>query len=355
MDIFPGITNVKALTTIKRERLLSRPGEVTMRIGQQVTPVQIIARTMAPPRYMILNASRVLGVPPEDVSRYLLIEEGASLNKGTPVMRKPASFGRGKVYNSPVEGILYHIYNGRLVLQLPSEAVELRAMVRGYVNNVIAHRGVGLEINGTLIQAIWGSGKESVGRLKMGSQDEKSEFAAATLDKESHGTIIFAGFLKDKSSLDILDQNGVKGLIVGSMSAELCAAANQYTYPVILTDGIGATGMTQPIFNLLQEAVGQEASLFAQANLSTGQRPEIIIPLPATVNPTPMAQPGTKLALGQTVRIIRAPYTGQVGKVSRLYERAKSTNLGTRIAGADVTLRDGQVVYVPYTNMDLLS
>jgi len=355
MDIFPSITNVKALAAIKRERLLPRPGEVTMRIGQQVAPVQIIARTIEQPRYVILNASRVLGVPPEDVSRYLLIEEGSNLSKGKPVMRKPASFGRGKLYNSPVDGILYHIYNGRLVLQLTPEVVELRAMVHGYVNNVIAHRGIVLEINGTLIQAIWGSGKEGVGRLRIGSQNEQGEFAAATLDKDSHGSVVFAGVVKDRNSLDILDQNGVKGLIVGSMPAALCAAAGQYSYPIILTDGIGTTGMAQPIFKLLQAAIGQETTLFAQTNLNTGQRPEIIIPLPATVNPTPLTLPGTKLEVGQSVRIIRAPHTGQVGKVSQLYERAKSTSLGTRIAGADVTLRDGQVIYVPYTNLDLLS
>jgi hypothetical protein len=355
MDIFPGITNAKALTAIKRERLLPRPGEVTMRIGQQVAPVQIIARTIEQPRYVVLNASRVLGVPPEDVSRYLLIEEGSSLSKGKPVMRKPASFGRGKLYNSPVDGILYNVYNGRLILQLTPEVVELRAMVHGYVNNVIAHRGVVLEINGTLIQAIWGSGKEGVGRLKMGSQDELGEFAAATLDKEAHGSIVFAGRVKDRNSLDILDQNGVKGLIVGSMPAALCAAAGQFSYPIILTDSIGTTGMAQPIFKLLQAAIGQETTLFAQTSLNTGQRPEIIIPLPATTNPTALTLPGTKLEIGQAVRIIRAPHTSQVGKVSRLYERVKSTSLGTRIAGADVTLRDGQVIYVPYTNLDLLS
>ena len=346
---------MKTLVTIRRERLLPRTGEVTMRIGQQVTPVQIVARTVDQPRYMVLHASKVLGVPPGDISRYLLVEEGATLSKGTPVLRKPGSLGRGKLFNAPVDGILYHIHNGRLVIQLPQEAIELRAMVRGYINNIVAHRGVTLEITGTLIQALWGSGKEGVGKLKAGSRDEHGEFSLNTLDKEAHGAVMVAGMVTEGSALQAMEQHGVRGLIVGSMSAGLCAAATKLEIPVILTDGIGAQGMARPIFKLLQESEGRETTLFAQVNSQNGERPEIIIPLPANTNPSQPALPGVKLELGQTVRLIRAPYTGQIGKVSRLYDRARNSAIGLRVAGADVTLPDGQVVYVPYTNLDLLA
>lgn len=355
MDIFPGITNMKTLATIRRERLLPCPGEVIMRIGQQVTPVQIVARTMMQPRYVVLHASRVLGVPPTDINRYLLVEEGATLSKGTAVLRKPGSFGRGKLFHAPVDGILYHIDNGRLVIQLPQETVELRAMVAGYVNNVIAHRGVVLEITGTLIQALWGSGKEGAGKIKLGSRDERSEFSVNTLDKEARGAIMVAGTVTEVGMFQAMEQNGVRGLIVGSMPAGLCAAATQLEIPVVLTDAIGSQGMARPIFKLLQESEGREATLFAQVNNQNGERPEIIIPLPASTNPTQPTLPGVKLDIGQTVRIIRAPYTGQVGKVSRLYNQAKNSAIGLRVAGADVTLPDGQVVYVPYTNLDLLA
>lgn len=354
MDIYPGISNVKPLALIKRERLLPRPGEVTLRIGQQVTPTQIVARTMGQPEYTILNAARVLGVPPQDVPRYLLVEEGATLTKGMPVMRKPGSLGRGKLYNSPVEGIFDHIYNGRLVLQLKPAVIELRALVRGYVNNVIAHRGITLETTGTLIQAIWGSGKEASGKIKIGSRDEKSELAANTIDIEAHGSVMVAGTILDGSLLNTLEQNGVKGLIVGSLSAAMCAAALQLSFPVILTDGIGSSGMTRAIFRLLQDAQGQEVSLFAQVNTKIGERPEAIIPLPANTNPTNPALPGVKLELGQTVRIMRMPYLGKTGKITRLYERAKDSDIGIRMIGADVTLPEGNVVYVPYPNLDLL-
>ncbi|MBP7998333.1 MAG: hypothetical protein KA314_03095 [Chloroflexi bacterium] len=355
MDIFPGITNIKASATIKRERLLPRSGEVIMRIGQQVSPVQVIARTVERPRYIVLNASRVLGVPPQDVPRYLLVEEGASLIKGMPVMRKPGAFGRGRVFNSPAEGILYHIYNGRLIVQLVSEPIEVRAMVRAHVNGIIAHRGVVLEINGSLIQAIWGSGKEGVGKIKLASRDERSELLPESLDKEARGAILVAGRVSSQEMLSALEQQGVKGLVVGSLSAAICAAAGDFSFPIILTDGIGAKGMTRPVFNLLRESEGREATLFGQVNAQAGERPEIIIPLPVDSNPVNPSLPGVKLEVGQMVRIIRAPYTGAIGRVTRLYVRAKNSAVGIRIPGADVTLPDGEVVFVPYTNLDLLA
>ena len=228
-------------------------------------------------------------------------------------------------------------------------------MVSGYVNNVIAHRGVVLEITGTLIQALWGSGKEGAGKIKLGSRDERSEFSVNTLDKEARGAIMVAGTVTEVGMFQAMEQNGVRGLIVGSMPAGLCAAATQLEIPVVLTDAIGSQGMARPIFKLLQESEGREATLFAQVNNQNGERPEIIIPLPASTNPTQPTLPGVKLDIGQTVRIIRAPYTGQVGKVSRLYNQAKNSAIGLRVAGADVTLPDGQVVYVPYTNLDLLA
>lgn len=113
--------------------------------------------------------------------------------------------------------------------------------------------------------------------------------------------------------------------------------------------------MAKPIFRLLQELEGRDASLFASSNVRDGERPEIIIPLPSDSNPTPLALPGVKLEIGHTVRIARSPFTGQVGKVSRLYQRTKSSAIGLRMSGVDVTLQDGQVVYVPYANLDLLA
>ena len=355
MDIYPGISNVKPLALIKRERILPRPGEVTLRIGQQVNPAQIVARTMEKPHYTVLNAARVLGVPPQDVPRYLLVEEGANLVKGTPLLRKAGSLGRSRRYNSPVDGVVYHIYNGRLILQLKPEVIELRAMVRGYVNNVIAHRGVVLETTGTLVQALWGSGQEGSGKLKIGSRDEKSELTTDAIDRESRGAVMIAGTILDGSVLATLEQNGVKGVIVGSMSAALCAAAVQLTLPVILTDGIGAEGMSRAIFRVLQDAQGQEASLFGQYNAQSGERPEIVVPLPANTSPVNPTLPGTKLEIGQTVRITRAPYLGKAGKISRLYDRAKISDIGIHMLGVDVTLPNGEVVYVPYPNLDLLT
>jgi hypothetical protein len=60
------------------------------------------------------------------------------------------------------------------------------------------------------------------------------------------------------------------------------------------------------------------------------------------------------LAIDHMVRILRAPYTGQTGQVMRLNHYRKRTETGIVAYGADVKLTDGNVVFVPYANLDTI-
>jgi hypothetical protein len=43
-----------------------------------------------------------------------------------------------------------------------------------------------------------------------------------------------------------------------------------------------------------------------------------------------------------------------MGIVTALYSHPRQTAIGTREPGADVALQNGEVVFVPYTNLDLI-
>jgi hypothetical protein len=43
-----------------------------------------------------------------------------------------------------------------------------------------------------------------------------------------------------------------------------------------------------------------------------------------------------------------------MGTVVALYSHPRLTAIGTRAQGADVELQNGEVVFVPYTNLDLI-
>ena len=54
------------------------------------------------------------------------------------------------------------------------------------------------------------------------------------------------------------------------------------------------------------------------------------------------------------MRIRRAPYWGEVGTVKTVYSEPRTAESGIKFPGADVTLDDGTVVFVPHVNLDLI-
>jgi hypothetical protein len=109
--------------------------------------------------------------------------------------------------------------------------------------------------------------------------------------------------------------------------------------------------MADPIFRLLQQSEGREASLFSR---SRDRRPEIIIPLPAPEGSAGPPQSPPALAVGQRVRLLRAPHFGEVGKIVAVDTRARPSSIGLRMPGADVELAEGEIMFVPYPNLDIM-
>jgi hypothetical protein len=303
MNYLPSITQVKALTTIRRERLLPQPGEVIVRAGQEVSPVQVVARASQDTGFQILRASQMLGVSPEELPKYLLVEEGTAVQRGMPLMRgKRNLLGRGKRYACPVDGVLYQIRNGYLILQHTPELVELRAMMHSRVANVVSDRGVILETNGSLIQAMWDSGKDAYGKLKVLARSAEDILEAGQLGPDVHGAILVTGRIEKRELLQQAEENGVRGIIVSSLPADISRAVRSLSYPVFLTDGIGYQSMAEPIFQLLKQSEGREVSLFMRTPERRGSRPEIVIPLPATHVSEQPGAPGADVEVGQRVR-----------------------------------------------------
>jgi hypothetical protein len=355
MNYLPSITKVKALTTIRRDRFLPQPGEVVVRPAQEVSPVQVVARASQETGFQILRGSQMLGVSPEELPNYLLVEEGTAVQRGMPIMRgKKNLFGRMKRYASPIDGILHQVQNGYIILQQTPELIELRAMMYSRVANVIPNRGVILETNGSLIQAMWDSGKEAYGKLKLISQKPDEFLKSDGIGSDFHGTIVVIGRIERRELLQQMEDEGVRGVIAGSMPSDLCHAARNLSYPVFLTDGIGYQSMADPIFQLLQQSEDRELSLFKRIPGMRGSRPEIVIPLPNTQVPEQPKTPGAKVEVGQRVRVLRYEAGSPMGTVVALYSHPRLTAIGTRMSGADVELHNGEVVFVPYTNLDLI-
>ena len=354
MLFYAGITHVKLLTTIQRERLLPTPGEVIVRRGQEVTAVQVVARTPQQTHYTLVDGSHALGVPPETLAQYLVVSPGDAVAQGAPLLRKKGSLGSSKVVKSPVDGILYQVNNGRIILQKRTVLFELRALITSEVTRVFPDYGVLLETPGSLVQAVWDSGKDGTGKIQVVTTTPSAALTEGQVGAAVRGAVVVAGRADRFDLLHQLEDNGGRGLIVGSMPASLCRQAHTFSFPILITDGIGRCPMATPIFDLLQQSQERTAALFCRQPERRNSRPEIAIPLPGTTIADKNTKRGETITAGQTVRIVRAPHHGLVGTVQAVYLHTRTTNIGARLPGADVLLPDGQVIFVPYTNLDLI-
>ena len=67
------------------------------------------------------------------------------------------------------------------------------------------------------------------------------------------------------------------------MTSELIPVAMRLPYPILLTEGFGRLPMNSPAYALLQSNAGREATLDGRmGSIYESQRPEVIIPLPAS-------------------------------------------------------------------------
>jgi hypothetical protein len=352
---YPTTTVVKALTRIRRERLLPQAGEIVVRVGQDVTPVQVVVRATQETGFHIVRAHELLGVSPDEVEKHLMVQVGAAVQRGMPLLRKRGFWGRGKQVKAPFDSVLHQVTRGNLILQQAPDLIELRAIVPGRVTGLVGGRGVAIETAGSLIQAVWDNGQEGHGKIKVVASSPMMPLAGSQLGPELRGSVLVAGHLNDVELLQQAEAMEVRGAIFGSMPADLCQAAGRVSFPVFVTDGFGSQAMAEPIFELLRQSEEREASLLSRVSQRPGSRPEIIIALPAAgALAESLPNHVVPLAVGQTVRLLRAPYSSLTGTVVALCRQTRPTATGLRLAGADVKLSNGEVISVPYTNLDVI-
>jgi hypothetical protein len=355
LNFYPAVTNVKPLTRIRRQRVAPRDGELQVEAGQQVTATQVLLRYAGESAYRIIDAAAALEVSPTALNDFLLVHEGAPVDKGTPLLRKPARYGRGRQLLSPVAGTLHRVINGRLLLRLAPTPQMLRAIIPGYVINLVRGRGAVIETYGSLVQGLWGTGKDGNGRLALAGDAPDVVLSKAQITPDMRNRILVAGSVADLETLQLAVEMGVRGLVVGGLPARLMAGAARLGMPLLATDGIGGKRMAAPIFELLAQSVGRDAALLGEMDAAAGLRPELIIPLPADRDMDTPAGANVPIAVGKQVRLLRAPYAGATGEVIAIHARAQELPTGARVPTAEVKLAaSGETCLVPYANLDLI-
>ena len=166
--------------------------------------------------------------------------------------------------------------------------------------------------------------------------------------------IVVAGKLSGNELLEVLENYQARGLIVGSIPAALIPKAREVVFPIFVTDGFGEQPMSAPLFEILQQSSGKEASLLRGPGENGDQRSEIIIPTsdPQYVKSDKLGW--DLLKNGDFVRVVMSRHNF-LGKVITVHPEARRTISGGWMPGADIELNSGEVVFVPYTNIDVIN
>jgi hypothetical protein len=255
---------------------------------QQVEPSDVVARATRPGAYAIIDVAQQLGVPVHRAGKYYLKQPGEFVQQGELLARRKGKLVGGRKITSPVEGRVVAAVGGRIVIEPQSDLFELRALLSGLVTNTTSGLGVTIETAGALIQGVWGTRREGYGNLTMGVEQPEAVLDGERIEVAHHGSILVCGATLDLNLLAKAQEMQVRGLIVGGVPADLREEISQHLLPVIATEGMGRIPISSPIFRLLQANEGHETMLLAPApGRPWVNRPEIIIPLPASTLPAP--------------------------------------------------------------------
>lgn len=365
----PGL-KVTEDTTIFRRRILPLKGDVMVKEGDRVQATDTVARTFLPGKVYPVNLSNKFAVAPEDIPAIMKTSEGAEITRGDILAETPGIFGFFKSnYLSPVSGKLESIsrVSGQIMLREPPTPIQVLAYIEGEIVEVIPEEGVVVKTYGALIQGIFGIGGEKEGTLRVLVSSPEAHLRADMLTEDMKGMVIVGGSGLDFETYQRASDLGIVGLVVGGYDDTLIKEILSYDIGVaitggenlktslLMTEGFGRIPMAKKTFELLQKMESKRASLNGATQIRAGvMRPEIIVPLQDSTKKKGEKHEEGLMEVGDSVRIIREPYFGEIGEVAALPSEPVKIETEARVRILEVTLKSGGKVTLPRANVELI-
>jgi hypothetical protein len=379
------------MTRMRIERVLPAPGEVLVRRGEWVEPLQKIARMPARGEFRVLDVARTLGLNDYDLSQVMVKRRDDRVEAGEIIAarRGPLPFWH-KPCRSPLAGRLAAVGHGWVVIEAdghPSSAtgregepmggkateteeLNLLAFVAGKVIDIAEKRSVSIETVGAYIQGACGVGGEANGVLQMPVTHPTDVLTADAIGLGSNNAILVGGASVSPEALERARHMQVRGIIVGGIPASLHEFMPALPFPVVATEGYGNLPLSPIIFSILKRLEGHEVSISGEMERAWDRaRPVIVVPLsepqeregefPIDASPTDPGQ------VGDRVRAVRLPLLGQVGQVVSVPAEARPVPSGFSLPGAQVAFADWEMLasqpsatsvrevnFVPWLNLE---
>ena len=369
----PGLKVTEGMT-IEKERRLPLAGEVLVQAGVTVKAEDVVAKADLPGNVQLVNVANLLSVPPEEIAEYMLKSVGEVVSEDEIIATTKGLFGLFKSQaRSPIDGTIESVSDvtGQVILREPPIPVEVKAYTDGTVTETVPNEGVTVETYGTYIQGIFGIGGETVGNLTVVAESPSDALTTEQILSEHKENILVGGSLVTTEAIQQAIQQGVKGIIAGGiddadlrelLGYELGVAitgSEEIGITLVITEGFGSIAMAEQTFTLLKAREGMKTSINGATQIRAGVvRPEIVIPLLSEAERTAAdAEDGASegiLEVGSSVRIIREPYFGKLGRVTELPVELQNLETEAQVRVLRVELEDGQQTTLPRANVEAI-
>jgi hypothetical protein len=367
----PGLT-VTSRATHRVRRVLPIPGDLLVKVGDEVAAEDVVAETFMPGDVTPVNVANLLSLPPADVPECMLKSEGDRIEIGEPLARTRGIFGVFRnTHTSKVAGTIEAISSvtGQVMVRGEPEPVQVRAYLSGRVVEVLPDEGCVVEADVTFIQGIFGVGGETYGRIVMACASHEQELTADLIKPVMRNCIIVGGARMAHEAIGRARDIGAAAVVSGGIDDEdlrdflgydlgvAITGTEDIGLSIIVTEGFGEIVMAKRTYDLLASRAGADASVNGATQIRAGVlRPEILIPITdGTKVRKAEAQPTDgMLDLGRPVRIIRDPYFGLIGSVSALPPEPRVLDSGSKARVLEVKLDSGESVVIPRANVELI-
>jgi hypothetical protein len=127
---------------------------------------------------------------------------------------------------------------------------------------------------------------------------------------------------------------------------------------LVVTEGFGEIPMASRTFELLKNCEGRKVSVSGATQIRAGVlRPEIIVPRLSEAMPKEAGADGEEhggLAIGSTIRVIREPHFGHLGKVVALPPELVALETEAKVRVLEVDFGDGSRAMLPRANVEMI-
>ena len=367
----PGLKVTEELLVRKR-RILPLKGDVVVKVGDEVNPDDVVARTHLPGNVVPLNVANKLGLPPEDLELVMVKKEGDEIKEGEPLAIKKSfikwfSSACDATINGKVESISH--VTGQVLQRGEPIPVEVKAYLKGKVTEVIPNEGVVVACVGSFVQGIFGIGGETSGNIMIATPDNSTVLSEELIKPEMKDMIIVGGSRVTAAALKAAIKEGVKGIVVGGFDDKdlrdflgydigvAITGSEDTTTTLVVTEGFGQINMAAKTYELLKRHEGEMACMNGATQIRAGViRPELVIPATsqAKIEESTKTEEIHGLQAGSVVRVIRHPYFGQLGKVTDLPSPLQKLESESKARVLEVEFDDGKRAIVPRANVEMI-